>query len=124
MKNGSNIKNFLFFQLPYVFYISILVLWFYYTYSEDNPVNYIALGIAMLVFIQYVFQNRFVGVSIGVIGFSLSLIFLFSFISNSTTESPSFLMAVGLIIASLSLVMGVIMTITNLTGYPVKRKRQ
>ncbi len=123
MKNGSNIKNFLLFQLPYIFYISILIYWFYNTYSEDRPINYIALAVAMVVFIQFVFQNRFVGASIGVIGFTLSLFFMFSFISCANTESK-LLMIVGLIIASLSLVMGLIMTISNLINYPDKRKRQ
>ncbi|OFY38787.1 MAG: hypothetical protein A2X18_08940 [Bacteroidetes bacterium GWF2_40_14] len=125
MKNCSNIKRFLLFQLPYIFYISILIFWFYNTYSENEPINYIALVIAMLVFIQFVFQNKFAGASLGAIGVALSLFFLFSFLSEyKDVETGSLLMVVGLIIASLSLVMGLVMTISSLTSYPDKRKRQ
>lgn len=40
MKKGSECKKFLLFQLPYIFYISFLLYWFYDTYADDKTINY------------------------------------------------------------------------------------
>lgn len=119
MKKGSECKKFLLFQLPYIFYISFLLYWFYDTYADDRSINYIAMGIAMVIFVQFVFQFKIVGVSFGVIGIIFSLLFLYSILNGhqklvSGGNQEGFIITLGIILAILSFLMGLIMTISNL----------
>lgn len=105
MKTSSDLKKFLLYQLPYIFYISFLLYWFYDTYADDRTINYFAMGVAMAIFVQFVFQIKIVGVSMGVIGVLFSIFFLFSL---------HIFLTLGIILAILSFLMGLIMTISNL----------
>jgi hypothetical protein len=119
MKKGSDWKKFLLYQLPYIFYISFLLYWFYDTYAEDRTINYVAMGIAMVIFVQFVFQFRIVGASFGIIGIIFSFLFLFSILNDQQSILPpgnreGMIITLGIILAALSFLMGTILTVTNL----------
>ena len=77
------------------------------------------MGIAMAIFVQFVFQIKIVGASFGVIGIIFSLLFLYSILTDHQKIMPggnreSFIITLGIILAILSFLMGLIMTISNL----------
>lgn len=77
------------------------------------------MGIAMVIFIQFVFQFRIVGASFGVIGIIFSLLFLYSILNEHQAKvtvgnHEGGIITLGIILAVLSFLMGLIMTVTNL----------
>jgi hypothetical protein len=72
------------------------------------------MGAAMVVFSQFVLQIKLVGASLGIIGILFSSMFLFSQVSKFKQCDQGGLFIMELSIISLSLIMGLILTITNL----------
>lgn len=60
------------------------------------------MGLAMVIFVQFVFQNTIAGVSMGIIGMLVSSFFFFH------------LQTISFIIILFSFLMGLLITITNL----------
>lgn len=79
----------------------------------------------MVVFVQFVFQNKIAGASLGVTGTVFSL-FAISYLLTEYNNSVigNFLFAIGLIMTFFSLLMGLVLIITNLKNINHVRKNR
>lgn len=105
--------------LPYIYFIGLASFWLFGDLFAMQKFSFVALGVIVALTIQAVLQHKVVGASLGIMAIAISLIAFLATLSEFSdfevvNQSAIQLIAVGSVLSLSELVMGGMLTITNI----------
>ncbi|WP_018476421.1 hypothetical protein [Pontibacter roseus] len=105
--------------IPYLYFLALAAFWFFGDLVEKQNVSFAALAIIVALTVQVVWQNRVVGISLGLFTALISFVAFLATLSEFNdfevvTQSAIQLLAVGSVLSLCGLALGAVLTITNM----------
>ena len=121
VKNAQNqrLTNSIKTVLPIIYFIGITIYWAYDNFYQGQHFNYVTLGIAAILITQIFFNNKFLGISLGILGLIVSILIFLAVLSEFNefkiiSQEAKQLLTIGSLLSLGGVVMAAIMITTNL----------